>query len=170
MLADLASQISIAVAVRLKGGGVHFHLHVNFQALKTCPNNLLIWTPQELIDYLRTHSHSAVYATSLSPPVVEQIITSMKCIMGQDGTTLGKSFFSWKISWAQKILINQTCSLSWAFSWNEELGIPVGRLGRCLRPCFVQTLSVCLIHVPGELAWLASCWIVFSAVTEALIL
>ncbi|XP_022432143.1 serine palmitoyltransferase 2 isoform X3 [Delphinapterus leucas] len=44
---------------------------------------------KELIDYLRTHSHSAVYATSLSPPVVEQIITSMKCIMGQDGTTLG---------------------------------------------------------------------------------
>uniref|UniRef100_A0A452TMT2 Serine palmitoyltransferase long chain base subunit 2 n=1 Tax=Ursus maritimus TaxID=29073 RepID=A0A452TMT2_URSMA len=45
---------------------------------------------KELIDYLRTHSHSAVYATSLSPPVVEQIVTSMKCIMGQDGTTLGK--------------------------------------------------------------------------------
>uniref|UniRef100_H0WYC6 serine C-palmitoyltransferase n=1 Tax=Otolemur garnettii TaxID=30611 RepID=H0WYC6_OTOGA len=45
---------------------------------------------KELVDYLRTHSHSAVYATSLSPPVVEQIITSMKCIMGQDGTSLGK--------------------------------------------------------------------------------
>jgi 7-keto-8-aminopelargonate synthetase-like enzyme len=50
-------------------------------------------TPQELIDYLRSHSHSAVYATSLSPPVVEQVITSMKCIMGQDGTSLGESFF-----------------------------------------------------------------------------
>lgn len=45
---------------------------------------------KELIDYLRTHSHSAVYATSMSPPVMEQIITSMKCIMGQDGTSLGK--------------------------------------------------------------------------------
>ncbi|XP_038606360.1 serine palmitoyltransferase 2 isoform X2 [Tachyglossus aculeatus] len=45
---------------------------------------------KELIDYLRTHSHSAVYATSLSPPVVEQIITSMKCIMGEDGTNFGK--------------------------------------------------------------------------------
>uniref|UniRef100_A0AC11E1N7 Serine palmitoyltransferase long chain base subunit 2 n=1 Tax=Ovis aries TaxID=9940 RepID=A0AC11E1N7_SHEEP len=43
-----------------------------------------------LIDYLRTHSHSAVYAASLSPPVAEQIITAMKCIMGQDGTTLGQ--------------------------------------------------------------------------------
>ncbi|KAI4883123.1 hypothetical protein NFI96_017291 [Prochilodus magdalenae] len=43
---------------------------------------------KELIDYLRSHSHSAVYATSMSPPVVEQIITSMKCIMGEDGTTI----------------------------------------------------------------------------------
>ncbi|PNJ65119.1 SPTLC2 isoform 5, partial [Pongo abelii] len=49
---------------------------------------------KELIDYLRTHSHSAVYATSLSPPVVEQIITSMKCIMGQDGTSLVFCFLS----------------------------------------------------------------------------
>ncbi|CAH6847543.1 Sptlc2 [Phodopus roborovskii] len=47
---------------------------------------------KELIDYLRTHSHSAVYATSMSPPVMEQIITSMKCIMGQDGTSLGSAF------------------------------------------------------------------------------
>ncbi|KAH0620460.1 hypothetical protein JD844_020959 [Phrynosoma platyrhinos] len=43
---------------------------------------------KELIDYLRVHSHSAVYATSLSPPVLQQIITTMKCIMGEDGTTL----------------------------------------------------------------------------------
>ncbi|XP_063079360.1 serine palmitoyltransferase 2b isoform X2 [Engraulis encrasicolus] len=45
---------------------------------------------KELIDYLRSHSHSAVYATSMSPPVAQQIITSMKCIMGEDGTTLGR--------------------------------------------------------------------------------
>ncbi|KAL2303838.1 hypothetical protein Nmel_009117 [Mimus melanotis] len=47
---------------------------------------------KELIDYLRTYSHSAAYATSMSPPVVEQIITSVKCIMGEDGTTIGESF------------------------------------------------------------------------------
>uniref|UniRef100_A0A668A3Y6 serine C-palmitoyltransferase n=1 Tax=Myripristis murdjan TaxID=586833 RepID=A0A668A3Y6_9TELE len=44
---------------------------------------------EELIKFLRSQSHSAVYATSMSPPVVEQIITSMKCIMGEDGTTIG---------------------------------------------------------------------------------
>lgn len=49
---------------------------------------------KELIDYLRNHSHSALYATSMSPPVAQQIITSMKTIMGEDGTTLGKSILS----------------------------------------------------------------------------
>uniref|UniRef100_A0A8C2I553 serine C-palmitoyltransferase n=1 Tax=Cyprinus carpio TaxID=7962 RepID=A0A8C2I553_CYPCA len=45
---------------------------------------------KELIDYLRLHSHSTVYATSMSPPIIQQIITSMKCIMGEDGSTLGQ--------------------------------------------------------------------------------
>lgn len=43
-----------------------------------------------LVDFLRTHSHSAVYATSMCPAVAEQIIRAMKCLMGLDGTTQGK--------------------------------------------------------------------------------
>ncbi|XP_062900585.1 serine palmitoyltransferase 2 [Mobula hypostoma] len=46
---------------------------------------------KELVDYLRSYSHSTVYATSMSAPVAEQIIASMKCIMGEDGTTLGQT-------------------------------------------------------------------------------
>ncbi|XP_003788058.1 serine palmitoyltransferase 3 [Otolemur garnettii] len=44
---------------------------------------------KDLVDYLRVHSHSAVYAASMSPPVAEQIIRAMKLIMGLDGTTQG---------------------------------------------------------------------------------
>ncbi|KAG5830971.1 hypothetical protein ANANG_G00298930 [Anguilla anguilla] len=44
---------------------------------------------KELVDYLRAHSHSAVYAAAMSPPVAEQINRAMKCIMGLDGTTIG---------------------------------------------------------------------------------
>ncbi|KAJ8248058.1 hypothetical protein GJAV_G00237770 [Gymnothorax javanicus] len=44
---------------------------------------------KELVDYLRSYSHSAVYATAMCPPVAEQIIRAMKCIMGLDGTTIG---------------------------------------------------------------------------------
>ncbi|XP_072293272.1 serine palmitoyltransferase 3 [Eucyclogobius newberryi] len=44
---------------------------------------------KELVDYLRKHSHSAVYATAMSPPVTEQVIRAMKCIMGKDGSNEG---------------------------------------------------------------------------------
>ncbi|KAG5266893.1 hypothetical protein AALO_G00237470 [Alosa alosa] len=44
---------------------------------------------KELVDYLRTYSHSAVYGSAMSPPITEQIIRAMKCIMGADGTKEG---------------------------------------------------------------------------------
>ncbi|XP_034537463.1 serine palmitoyltransferase 3 isoform X2 [Notolabrus celidotus] len=44
---------------------------------------------KELVDYLRSHSHSSVYAAAMSPPVVEQIMRAMKGIMGKDGSTEG---------------------------------------------------------------------------------
>lgn len=44
---------------------------------------------KELVDYLRVHSHSAVYATSMSPLIAEQTLRSLKLIMGLDGTTQG---------------------------------------------------------------------------------
>lgn len=45
---------------------------------------------KELIDYLKVHSHSTVYATAMSSPVAQQIICSMKSIMGEDGTCYGQ--------------------------------------------------------------------------------
>lgn len=42
-----------------------------------------------LVDYIRRDSHSAVYATAMSPPVTEQVIRAMKCIMGKDGGNEG---------------------------------------------------------------------------------
>ncbi|XP_040837768.1 serine palmitoyltransferase 3 [Ochotona curzoniae] len=44
---------------------------------------------KDLVDYIRVHSHSAAYATSMSPTVAEQIIRAIKFIMGLDGTTQG---------------------------------------------------------------------------------
>lgn len=45
---------------------------------------------QELIDYIRAESHAACYASSMSSPVAQQIITSMRIIMGEDGTNEGR--------------------------------------------------------------------------------
>ncbi|XP_049763427.1 serine palmitoyltransferase 2 isoform X2 [Schistocerca cancellata] len=44
---------------------------------------------KKLISYLRVHSHAACYAASMSPPVIQQILTSMKIIMGEDGSSEG---------------------------------------------------------------------------------
>ncbi|XP_043277374.1 serine palmitoyltransferase 2 [Venturia canescens] len=44
-----------------------------------------------LINYLRTYSHAHTYAVAMSPPIAQQIITSMRIIMGEDGTDAGKT-------------------------------------------------------------------------------
>ncbi|XP_077994691.1 serine palmitoyltransferase 2-like [Glandiceps talaboti] len=44
---------------------------------------------KDLIAHLKKRSHSTSYATSMSAPVAQQIIASMKCIMGLDGTNVG---------------------------------------------------------------------------------
>lgn len=45
---------------------------------------------KKLIDFLRANSHAHCYATSMSAPVAQQILTSMKIIMGLDGTNEGR--------------------------------------------------------------------------------
>lgn len=44
---------------------------------------------KKLIDYLRTRSHSSCYAGSMPTPVIQQIMVSMRTIMGEDGTDDG---------------------------------------------------------------------------------
>ena len=44
---------------------------------------------QEIIDHIRGNSHSAAYASSMSAPVSMQVMSSMKIIMGEDGTDEG---------------------------------------------------------------------------------
>lgn len=45
---------------------------------------------KNLISFFRTKSHAHCYASSMAPAVTQQIITSMKIIMGLDGTNEGR--------------------------------------------------------------------------------
>lgn len=45
---------------------------------------------KNLINFLRVNSHAHCYASSMAPAVTQQILTSMKTIMGLDGTVEGK--------------------------------------------------------------------------------
>ncbi|KAM9316807.1 serine palmitoyltransferase 3-like [Gastrophryne carolinensis] len=54
-----------------------------------CAKGGYIAGKKELVNHLRTYSHSAFYGTTMSPPVAEQIIKVIKSIMGTDGTSRG---------------------------------------------------------------------------------
>ncbi|XP_065355963.1 serine palmitoyltransferase 2 [Calliphora vicina] len=45
---------------------------------------------KKLVDFLRTNSHAHCYASTMSPPVAQQIYTSMSIIMGLDGSDMGR--------------------------------------------------------------------------------
>lgn len=45
---------------------------------------------KKLINFLKVYSHAHCYASTMSPPIAQQILTSMKIIMGLDGTNEGK--------------------------------------------------------------------------------
>lgn len=49
-----------------------------------------IASSKAIIKSLVQRSHATLYATSMSPPVVQQCIASMKQIMGVDGSNLGR--------------------------------------------------------------------------------
>eukprot|EP00246_Nothoceros_aenigmaticus_P004460 TRINITY_DN16000_c0_g1_i1.p1 TRINITY_DN16000_c0_g1~~TRINITY_DN16000_c0_g1_i1.p1 ORF type:complete len:491 (+),score=85.95 TRINITY_DN16000_c0_g1_i1:234-1706(+) len=44
---------------------------------------------EELIKYLKSVSPGHLHATAMSPPAVQQVISALKVIMGEDGTTRG---------------------------------------------------------------------------------
>ena len=44
---------------------------------------------KEIINHIRASSHSSAYASTLSPPIIQQVISSMNIIMGEDGTSEG---------------------------------------------------------------------------------
>ena len=58
--------------------------------MHTCHNvhnyNLL----QEIINFLRKTSYGATYAIAMSAPVAQMVVSTMKIIMGEDGTNDGK--------------------------------------------------------------------------------
>ncbi|EPZ34220.1 PLP-dependent transferase [Rozella allomycis CSF55] len=53
-----------------------------------------IASSKKIIDHLKTSCHAHLYAEPIPTPVVQQIITSMKIIMGLDGTDTGAKLLS----------------------------------------------------------------------------
>jgi len=49
---------------------------------------------QEIINFLRHTSYGATYATGMSPPITQMVISAMKIVMGEDGTNEGAVIFT----------------------------------------------------------------------------
>jgi len=49
-----------------------------------------IASSRQVVDFLRTSAMGIMYSQSITPPAVQQIISCMKIIMGEDGTNIGK--------------------------------------------------------------------------------
>ena len=77
--------------------GCHSHSSILQQPHYPRPAQLILSPPQDVINYLRTVSHSTTYAASISAPVAQQILSSMTIIMGEDGTKEGQYVLS---SWS----------------------------------------------------------------------
>lgn len=45
---------------------------------------------RNIIEYLRAHSEGILYHNAMSPVITQQVITALKVIMGEDGTTIGR--------------------------------------------------------------------------------
>lgn len=46
---------------------------------------------KDIIDYLRTQSYGQIYETSMTPSTLQQVISSLKVLTGEDGTDIGKN-------------------------------------------------------------------------------
>ena len=63
---------------------------MSFTEATSCHIDVIYEYFQEIIEHIRSTSHSAAYASSMSAPCAQQIMSSMKIIMGEDGTDDGK--------------------------------------------------------------------------------
>lgn len=107
-----------------------------------------------LIKHLRHISWGEVYANNISPPVAQQIISTMKVIMGEDGTDIGEK----KIRQLRENSIffrNRLKELGFiVYGRFDSPVIPVmmhhpGKTGIFSRECLKRNIAVCIVGYPA---------------------
>jgi hypothetical protein len=56
---------------------------------------------QELIAWLKSVSAASLHATSMSPSCVQQILSALRVLKGEDGSNIGVTFLSFLVGEAQ---------------------------------------------------------------------
>ena len=74
---------------------------------------------KDLIDYLRVHSHSFMYATSLAPCIAQQIISATKIIMDIDGSGEGPRRIK-QLAWNAKYFRRKLIEMGFIVFGNDD--------------------------------------------------
>ncbi|XP_077995879.1 serine palmitoyltransferase 2-like [Glandiceps talaboti] len=109
---------------------------------------------KDLITHLKKRSHSTCYATSMSAPVAQQIIATMKCIMGFDGTKIGIKRIR-KLAWNTRYFRRRLHELGFIVYGHDDS--PVVPLIICMpakavcfaRECLKRNLGVVIVGFPA---------------------
>jgi serine palmitoyltransferase len=85
--------------------------------------------PRKLVDHIRMHSYANCYASSMSPPIAQQIISSLKVICGLDNTNEGQKRIQ-QLAWNTHYFREKLHELGFILYGNKDS--PVVPLMLCL--------------------------------------
>ncbi|KAL5008585.1 hypothetical protein ScPMuIL_014166 [Solemya velum] len=109
---------------------------------------------KELINHLRLHSHASIYSCTMSPPVIQQIISSCRIIMGHDGTDMGKRRIS-QLKWNLRYFRRRLHEMGLIVYGNKDSPVvPVilcmlSKIGAFGRECLKRGLGTVVVSYPA---------------------
>ncbi|XP_033647768.1 serine palmitoyltransferase 2-like [Asterias rubens] len=109
---------------------------------------------RELVEHIRKHSHSTAYGNSLPAPIVQQIISSMTAIMGEDGTSTGISRIR-QLAWNTKYMRHRLRDMKFIVIGHDQSPvIPVmmympTRVGAFNRMCRARGVGTVAVGFPA---------------------
>ncbi|XP_033102504.1 serine palmitoyltransferase 2-like [Anneissia japonica] len=119
---------------------------------------------KKLIDHLRTCSHSTTYATSMPPPVVQQVISSMSCIMGKSGMIRIKKLAENTLYFRRRL--NELGFIVYGNKDSPVIPFMVympGKLAALARECRARGIAVVVVGFPATPIIEARCRICLSS-------
>ncbi|CAD5110954.1 DgyrCDS309 [Dimorphilus gyrociliatus] len=109
---------------------------------------------KQIINHLKRNSHAATYATSMPPPIAQQVLTSMRIIMGLDGTKEGARRLA-QIAYNTRYLRRRLAELGLIVYGNSDSPVvPIllycpSKIAAFSRECLSRGLAVVVVGFPA---------------------
>jgi len=109
---------------------------------------------KDVIDYLRSQSYGQIYETSMTPPTLEQVVSSIKMLTGEDGTDIGQKKVKQlreNSNYFRKALLNKGLQV---FGDEDSPVIPMmlyfpGKTPAFSRECLKKNIAVVVVGFPA---------------------